>query len=89
MAGKKGRTGEGAQAANDLKKVETEVEKLEARDAELDEMLMDESIYSDPAKLMEINSEKTEIAARLETLMEEWEKLAAEPEITSQLLRIP
>lgn len=66
---------------NDLKKVETEVEKLEARDAELDEMLMDESIYSDPAKLMELNSEKTEIAARLETLMEEWEKLAAEPEI--------
>ena len=63
---------------NDLKKVEAEVEKLEARDAELDEMLTDEAVYSDPAKLTELNKEKTEIAARLEVLMEEWEDLAAE-----------
>lgn len=63
---------------NDLKKVETEIEKLEARDAELDGMLTEETVYSDPAKLMELNNEKTEIATRLETLMEEWEGLAAE-----------
>ncbi len=63
---------------NDLKKVEAEVEKLEARDAELDEMLTDEAVYSDPAKLTELNKEKTEITARLEVLMEEWEDLAAE-----------
>ncbi len=61
---------------NDLKKVESEIEKLEARDAELDEMLTDETVYSDPAKLMELNNEKTEIATRLEMLMEEWEKLS-------------
>ena len=63
---------------NDLKKVEAEVEKLEARDAELDEILTDEAVYSDPAKLTELNKEKTEITARLEVLMEEWEDLAAE-----------
>ncbi|MDE7325660.1 MAG: ATP-binding cassette domain-containing protein, partial [Lachnospiraceae bacterium] len=63
---------------NDLKKVEAEIEKLEARNALLDEMLMDESVYSDPAKLMELNNEKTKIAARLEILMEEWEALAAD-----------
>lgn len=54
------------------------MEKLEARDAELDEMLTDEAVYSDPAKLTELNKEKTEITARLEVLMEEWEDLAAE-----------
>ncbi len=63
---------------NDLKKVEAEVEKLEARDAELDTMLSDEAVYSDPAKLLELNKEKTGIAARLEVLMEEWEALAAD-----------
>lgn len=62
---------------NDLKKVETEVEKLEARDAELDAMLVDEAVYSDPARLMELNHEKKQIAAQLEVLMEEWEVLAA------------
>lgn len=63
---------------NDLKKVEAEIEKLEARDTELDGMLTEETVYSDPAKLMELNNEKTEIATRLEMLMEEWEGLAAE-----------
>ena len=63
---------------NDLKKVEEEIEKLEARDTELDGMLTEETVYSDPAKLMELNNEKTEIATRLEMLMEEWEGLAAE-----------
>ena len=63
---------------NDLKKVEAEIEKLEARDTELDGMLTEVTVYSDPAKLMELNNEKTEIATRLEMLMEEWEGLAAE-----------
>lgn len=61
---------------NDLKKVETEVEKLEARDAELDELLSDEAVYSNPARLLELNKEKADIAARLEILMEQWETLA-------------
>lgn len=63
---------------NDLKKVEAEVEKLETRDAELDAMLSDEAVYSDTEKLLELNSEKSQIAARLEVLMEEWEALAAD-----------
>ncbi len=61
---------------NDLKKVESEIEKLEARDAELDEMLTEETVHSDPTKLMELNNEKTKIATKLEMLMEEWEKLS-------------
>ncbi|MDE7211326.1 MAG: hypothetical protein K2O03_07760, partial [Lachnospiraceae bacterium] len=63
---------------NDLKKVEAEIEKLETRDAELDAMLSDEAVYSDPARLVELNNEKTEISARLEVLMEEWETLGTE-----------
>ncbi len=35
---------------NDLKKVEAEIEKLEARDTELDGMLTEETVYSDPRK---------------------------------------
>lgn len=61
---------------NDLKKVEAEVEKLEARDAELDAQLSDEAVYANPSKLMELNEEKADIAARLEILMEQWETLA-------------
>ncbi len=63
---------------NDLKKVEAEIEKLETRDAKLDAMLSDETVYSDPARLVELNNEKTEISARLEVLMEEWEALGTE-----------
>ena len=58
--------------------MEAEIEKLETRDAELDAMLSDEAVYSDPARLVELNNEKTEISARLEVLMEEWEALGTE-----------
>ncbi len=61
---------------NDLKKVEAEIELLETRDAELDALLSDEEIYSNPQRLIELNKEKTEIAARLEVLMEQWEALS-------------
>ncbi len=61
---------------NDLKKVEAEIELLETRDAELDALLSDEEIYSNPQRLIELNKEKTEIAGRLEALMEQWEALS-------------
>ena len=63
---------------NDLKKVESEIENLETRDADLDAMLSDESVYSNPARLLELNTEKSDIAARLERLMEQWEELSSQ-----------
>ena len=61
---------------NDLKKVEDEIHKLETRDGEIDGLLCDESVFSDVAKLMELNREKEDIAGKLETLYEKWEELA-------------
>lgn len=40
---------------NDLKKVEDEIHKLETRDGEIDELLTQEEIFTDVAKLMELN----------------------------------
>lgn len=61
---------------NDLKKVEEEIHSLENRDEELNELLMDESIFTDPAKLIALNKEKKEVEERLEELMIQWEELA-------------
>ena len=62
---------------NDLKKVEDEIHRLETRDGEIDGLLCDESVFSDVAKLMELNKEKREGDRRkLETLYEKWEELA-------------
>lgn len=61
---------------NDLKKTEDEIHLLETRDNELGELLQQEEIYTDMAKLMELNQEKQEIADRLEVLYAFWEELA-------------
>ncbi|MDO5408228.1 MAG: ABC-F family ATP-binding cassette domain-containing protein [Eubacteriales bacterium] len=61
---------------NDLKKVEDEIHSLETRDAEIDELLGQEAIFTDVAKLMELNHEKEELQSQLETLYERWEELA-------------
>lgn len=61
---------------NDLKKTEDEILKLETRDAEIDALLLDESIYTNVAKLVELNQEKENLQSRLEELYEIWESLA-------------
>ena len=61
---------------NDLKKVEEEIHKLEIRDEELNVLLMDESVFTDPSKLIALNKEKKEVEERLEELMIQWEELA-------------
>jgi len=61
---------------NDLKKTEDEIHALETRDGEIDALLCEESVFTDVAKLMELNKEKEDIAARLEILYEKWEELA-------------
>ncbi|NLO08654.1 MAG: ABC-F family ATP-binding cassette domain-containing protein [Clostridiales bacterium] len=61
---------------NDLKKTEDEIHELEIRDEEIDALLIQEEIFTDAHRLMELHSEKKQIEARLEELLEEWEKLA-------------
>ena len=61
---------------NDLKKTEDAIAALEARDSQLDELLSQPEVATDVAKLLEINQEKEEIKAQLETLYENWENLA-------------
>ena len=60
---------------NDLKKAEDQIQKLESRDQEIDDLMCLESVYTDVAKCMELNKEKAEIAEKLEALYEVWESL--------------
>lgn len=61
---------------NDLKKTEDEIHELEIRNEEIDTLLIQEEIFTDAYKLMELHSEKNQIEAKLEELLEEWEQLA-------------
>ena len=63
---------------NDLKKTEDAIHQLETRDGEIDNLLTQEDVYTDTARLVELNNEKQAIAAKLETLYEQWEALAEE-----------
>jgi len=63
---------------NDLKKTEDEIQKLEQRNSEIDELLTQEEVYTNPQKLIELNNEKKAIDEKLLELMELWEQLAAE-----------
>ncbi|MBP5304635.1 MAG: ABC-F family ATP-binding cassette domain-containing protein [Lachnospiraceae bacterium] len=62
--------------ANDLKKVENEIDLLEKRQAEIDELLTKEDIYTDVGELVKLNKEKEEIDEKLIVLMEKWEALS-------------
>lgn len=61
---------------NELKKTEEEIHRLEQRDQAIDQLLCDESVFSDVPKLLELNQEKETIAQTLERLYEQWEQLA-------------
>ena len=61
---------------NELKKTEDAIHQLETRDGEIDSLLCREDVFSDVAKLMELNAEKQSIAGQLEELYEKWEELA-------------
>ena len=61
---------------NDLKRTEEQIEKLEERQKEIDSLLVQEEIYTNPAKLMELNQEKTGLSQKLEELYALWEELA-------------
>ena len=48
----------------------------EERDAEIDELMAQEEIYTNSVKCQELSKEKAAIAAELEELYEKWEELA-------------
>lgn len=61
---------------NDFKKTEEQIFKLESRDGEIDELLTQESVYTNVAECLKLHKEKEAIAAELEGLYEKWEELA-------------
>ncbi len=61
---------------NDLKKTETEIFELETRDAEINELMTREDIYTNVAECQKLHKEQTELKARLEILYTQWETLA-------------
>ncbi len=61
---------------NDLKKTEEEIQKLELRNEEIDDLLTREEIYTNSSELVKLTREKKTLEARLEELMVIWEELA-------------
>lgn len=61
---------------NEINKLEALIEKLETRDKEIDELMASPDICNVSAKLMELQTEKDEIAEQLMEAMERWEELA-------------
>lgn len=61
---------------NELQKTEDRIHVLEVRDKEIDELMMQEEVFTNVAKCVELNKEKTAINEELEQLYERWEELA-------------
>ena len=59
-----------------MKKTEEEIQVLELRDREIDQLLQQEAIFTDTGKLMELHQEKETLQNRLDFLYEQWEELA-------------
>lgn len=60
---------------NELKKIEDEIDSLEKRNTELDELMSDPATAADLSKLMPLCKEKEDNEERLLELMEKWEEL--------------
>jgi ATP-binding cassette subfamily F protein 3 len=58
-----------------IEEIETEVNKLEAAQAENEELLCDSEIYQNHEEVSRLNGENEKISSQLSTLMEEWEEL--------------
>lgn len=61
---------------NDLKRVESRIEELESRDKEIDELLTQESVFTNVAEVTKLSREKEAVQTELEGLYEEWELLS-------------
>lgn len=60
---------------NAINKIEKEIETIENRISELDELMADPNTASDISKLMPLSNEKNELDEKLMELMEKWEDL--------------
>ncbi len=59
-----------------LEKTEKEIARLEERDAQIDEELALEDVYTDIGQVTKLSEEKAAIAEKLEQLYQDWEELA-------------
>ncbi len=55
--------------------IEKEIEEVELRIEEIDNLLCQEEVYSNPEKSREVSQEKTNLENKLSNLYEEWEEL--------------
>ena len=60
---------------NKIKNIEKEIEEIKEKIAELDNLLCQEEVYSNPEKSMEVSQEKTNFEDKLSSLYEAWEEL--------------
>ena len=60
---------------NDLKKTEDEIQKLEARDGEIDRLLELEEVLTDLVKCTALTTEKAQITQQLDQLYDQWAQL--------------
>ena len=67
-------------AQNGLKRTEEEIQKLESRDQAISDEMQNPAISADVGQLMELQREKDQIAERLGSLYEDWEKYSEELE---------
>ena len=63
---------------NDIRRTESEIDRLEARVAEIETMLSDPDIASDPRRCTELTEELGELTPAIDRLMERWEMLQEE-----------
>ena len=60
---------------NKIKNIEKEIEEIEIKIEELDHLLCQEDVYSNPDKSKEVSQEKTNYEDKLSSLYEAWEEL--------------
>lgn len=63
---------------NQIDKTEKEISRLEKRNEEIDNLLVQEEVYSDLSHIMNLNNEKQEIELKLEQLLMNWEELSSQ-----------
>lgn len=61
---------------NQIRRIEDEIEKLERRLGEIDDIFLQPEVATNSAKLNELHAEQTEIREGLDKLYEQWEELA-------------
>ncbi len=58
-----------------INNIEKEIEEIEQKIEELDNLLCQEEVYSNPSKAKEISTQKSNIEEKLSSLYDEWEEL--------------